>query len=51
MFRYCAANPGSLGFVLSDDGPVRAILCRRNKVLLWENIRLEPVNLDDLVFT
>ena len=50
MFRYCAANPGSLGFVLSEDGPVRAILPYGDRVLMWENIRLEPVGLDDLAF-
>jgi hypothetical protein len=40
MFRYCAAHPGSVGFVLSEDGPVRAVLRHTNRVLLWENIQL-----------
>ena len=40
MFRYSAAHPGSVGFVLSEDGPIRAVLRQRNRILLWENVRL-----------
>jgi hypothetical protein len=40
MFRYCAAHSGAVGFVLSEDGPVRAVLRQRNKVLLWDNVQL-----------
>jgi hypothetical protein len=40
MFRYCAAHPASVGFVLSEDGPVRAVLRHGNRILLWENIEL-----------
>jgi len=48
MFRYCAANPGSVGFVLSEDGPVRAVLRHSNKVLVWDNIRLRPSGIEEV---
>lgn len=44
-------KPWKLRFVLSEDGPVRAILRHGDKVLMWENMRLEPLGLDDLAFT
>jgi hypothetical protein len=40
MMRYCAAHQGSLGFVISQDGDVRAIMNIDGKVVLWENIQL-----------
>lgn len=40
MMRYCAHNPGSVGFVISQDGAVRAMTGVRGQVVLWENIRL-----------
>jgi hypothetical protein len=40
MMRYCASHPGSIGFVVSQDGPVRAIMKVGNKVVMWEDIQL-----------
>lgn len=40
MMRFCYAHPGSLGFVVSQDGPVRAMLRENDRLLLWEDIRL-----------
>jgi hypothetical protein len=40
MMRYCASHADSLGFVLSHDGDVRAIMNVRGKVVMWENIQL-----------
>jgi hypothetical protein len=42
--RYCWAVPNSIGFVISQDGDVRAITRLNDKLILWENIRLR---LDD----
>ena len=43
MMRYCYSNPGSIGFVISQDGDVRAITRLGKKLVLWENIRLQDV--------
>lgn len=40
MFAYCAANPDSLGFVISQDGEIRAIKSVGGKIYLWENIKV-----------
>jgi hypothetical protein len=40
MMRYCAHNPGSVGFVFSQDGDVRAMTEVRGRVVMWEPIRL-----------
>lgn len=40
MMRYCYAHEGALGFVVSQDGPVRAMLREGHRLLLWEDIRL-----------
>jgi hypothetical protein len=43
MIRYCAADPSSIGFVISQDGDVRAITNVKGRVLLWENVRIQSV--------
>jgi hypothetical protein len=40
MFSYCWANKGSLGFVISQDGDIRAITRINDKLIMWENIRV-----------
>ena len=40
MIRYCAGSPDSLGFVISQDGDVRAIANVNGRVLVWDNIAL-----------
>jgi hypothetical protein len=45
MMRYCYANPGSVGFVVSQDGDIRAIARIGNDLLIWENIRLQDVSM------
>jgi len=37
MMRYCFAHPGSLGFVISQDGDIRALTRVGNKLVMWEN--------------
>lgn len=41
MMRYCAKVPGSVGFVVSQDGDVRAMTQVRGAVVVWENIKLQ----------
>jgi sensor domain DACNV-containing protein len=41
MIRYCWQVPGSVGFVVSQDGDVRAITAVGDRVILWENIKLQ----------
>jgi hypothetical protein len=45
MMRYCSANPGSVGFVVSQDGDVRAMTRIKNDLILWENIKLQDVRM------
>jgi len=41
MIRYCAAHPGALGFVVSQDGGVRAFTTADDgELMVWENIQL-----------
>lgn len=41
MMRYCFQNPGSIGFVISEDGEVRVISKVGENLVLWENIKLK----------
>lgn len=40
MFAYCLKYPESLGFVVSQDGEIRAIKCIDGVVMMWENIKV-----------
>jgi hypothetical protein len=41
MFSYCWKNEGSLGFVVSQDGDIRAITKIGDKLIMWENIKVQ----------
>lgn len=41
MMRYCFQNPGSIGFVVSQDGEVRVIMKVDDSLVIWENIKLK----------
>ena len=41
MMRYCAKFPGSIGFVISQDGDVRAMTHINGRLLVWENLQLQ----------
>ena len=43
MLRYCAANPKSVGFVVSQDGDIRAITHKEDSVVLWDNVRVQSL--------
>lgn len=41
MMRYCFEMPGTLGFVVSQDGDVRAVTRIRDKLVFWENVNVQ----------
>lgn len=41
MFSYCWNNEGSIGFVVSQDGDIRAIMRVNDKLIMWENIKVQ----------
>ncbi|HSG70369.1 MAG TPA: hypothetical protein VLA12_08130 [Planctomycetaceae bacterium] len=41
MMRYCNRHAESLGFVVSQDGDIRAIVKHRGQLILWENINVQ----------
>jgi len=41
MMRYCFQNPGSIGFVVSQDGEVRVLTKVGDSLVMWENIKLK----------
>jgi hypothetical protein len=40
LFAYCYANPESLGFVISQDGEIRAVMKVGDKLVMWEHIKV-----------
>ena len=40
IMRYCSAHEGAVGFVVSQDGDVRAITSVNNKVVVWDNLMI-----------
>jgi hypothetical protein len=40
MFRYCYAHDGSVGFVISQDGDLRAIRRVGDQLIVWENPKI-----------
>jgi len=40
MFAYCYKHPDSVGFVVSQDGEIRAIKSVEGKLVMWENIKV-----------
>ncbi len=41
MMRYCDEHDGALGFVISQDGDIRATMKYRGRLVLWENINVQ----------
>ena len=41
MMRYVTKVPGSVGFVISQDGPVRAMTMIGSDLVMWDNIQLQ----------
>jgi hypothetical protein len=43
MMRYCHAREAAVGFVISQDGDVRAMTRVDGSLIVWENIKLQEV--------
>nr|WP_299590617.1 hypothetical protein [Mucilaginibacter sp.] len=41
MFSYCWKHKGSFGFVVSQDGDIRAVTRVNEKLVVWENIKTQ----------
>lgn len=41
MMRYCNAVPEAIGFVISQDGDVRAMTNINGRIVMWEDIKLQ----------
>jgi sensor domain DACNV-containing protein len=41
MMRYCTLVPGSVGFVISQDGDVRAMAQVEGQLVTWERVKLQ----------
>ena len=41
MFAYCYNNPGSIGFIVSQDGDIRATTRIGDRLVVWENIKTQ----------
>lgn len=40
MMRYCFAHPRSVGFVVSQDGEIRVMTKVKNRLVMWENLKV-----------
>jgi hypothetical protein len=40
MFSYCHKHPDSIGFLVSQDGEIRAVKSVEGKLVMWENIKV-----------
>jgi len=43
MMRYCNSYPGSVGFVISQDGDIRAMTKVERALVVWDGVRLQRV--------
>jgi sensor domain DACNV-containing protein len=43
MMRYCYSQPSSLGFVVSQDGDIRALMRVGGEVVMWDNLKIRSV--------
>jgi len=41
MMTFCHNNPGSLGIVISQDGDLRVMTKVEDKLVMWENIKMQ----------
>jgi hypothetical protein len=45
MIRYCGSNPDAVGFVVSQDGDVRAVTKVADAVMLWDRLRIQSIRM------
>lgn len=50
MMRYCQSHPSAVGFVVSQDGDIRAIKSVASKLVMWEQLRLRAGTPDEEMF-
>jgi hypothetical protein len=43
MMRFCHSQPGTVGLVVSQDGDVRAMTRVRNRLVVWDDVKLRLV--------
>ena len=43
MMRYCNAYPGSVGFVISQDGDIRGMTKVGDSLVIWDGVTLERI--------
>jgi hypothetical protein len=44
MMRFCMAHPKSIGFVVSQDGEIRAITRVGRRLVMWENLEVHSIH-------
>ena len=44
MMRYCMDHPDSVGFVVSQDGEIRAIAKVGRRIMMWENLQVHSLH-------
>jgi hypothetical protein len=44
MMRYCMAHPESVGFVVSQDGDIRAVKRVGRRLVMWENVEVHSIH-------
>ncbi len=44
MMRYCMAHPRSIGFVISQDGEIRAVTRVQKRLVMWENLQVQSLH-------
>lgn len=47
MMRYCSEHRGSVGFVISQDGDIRAITKVGKRLIMWEHLQLKAGMADE----
>jgi len=43
MIRYCGFNPAAVGFVVSQDGGIKAVCKVADEVLVWDKVRIHSL--------
>jgi hypothetical protein len=43
MIRYCGFNPSAVGFVVSQDGGIKAVTKVADSVLVWDKVRIHSL--------
>jgi hypothetical protein len=43
MMRYCFSHPSSMGFVMSQDGDIRAIMRVQNEMVMWDSLKVHSL--------